>query len=335
LFRYLGTLLETLPRLSNDIGLHVGDLCQLERRQKNKIVPNGQRIACSPRLSRCCIFPGRLSHLQRCIATGIVVERCSISCCLISVRDNWICHMKRPYKDRNSDGACNRDHADRPFHVSTASPSSQETFTPEPNDVLLGRGRWYASHTGNQRLQVTINAYLDRYRAALTRPEKTEITQEILRCVKTGGTQSGRFLKFDEPLNGWVQVDDEVARLKISQAMRYSIRSFSDGIIKNQSMFDDHKSTSVRILDQSDSSSAKTEAPDSQYANQIPCVSNDLTTMLTNPRPARTNSGSSLQVLEDLELEPDDNEEHILSDEAILSSLGYSIPRKDLRPGAT
>lgn len=97
--------------------------------------------------------------------------------------------------------------------------------TPEKFDVLLGRGRWYSNHPGNRRLQILINMHLERYQVTKSRPEKTFLTNEILYMVKVCGRQPGRFLKFEAHRDGWVTVDDEIARIKISQAMRYTIRA--------------------------------------------------------------------------------------------------------------
>ena len=109
--------------------------------------------------------------------------------------------------------------------VSMRYVSSTSVETPGPFDVVLGRGRWYAMHTGNKRLQTIINCHLERYQSAPIRKTKTSITHEILDQIKDCPVNPGRFLRHDKKLNGWVPVDDDTARLKISQAMRYSIRT--------------------------------------------------------------------------------------------------------------
>lgn len=97
--------------------------------------------------------------------------------------------------------------------------------TPGPHDIVFGRGRWYAKHTGNRRLQSAIHSYLERYQGAPFRKTKTSITHEILDQIKNCPDNPGRFLRYDKKLGGWVSVNDDKARLKISQAMRYIIRS--------------------------------------------------------------------------------------------------------------
>ena len=104
---------------------------------------------------------------------------------------------------------------------------------PTDHDILLGRGRWYARHAGNQRLQAIINRHLEMYQAAPERKTKTDITHRILDEIKSSTTGVvARFLRRQQTGNHgcWVPVDDDVARLKISQAIRYSIRTPSSSL---------------------------------------------------------------------------------------------------------
>jgi len=91
---------------------------------------------------------------------------------------------------------------------------------PQPLDVLLGRGRRNAFHPGNRRFQATIEMNQARFNAAASKLEKTRISQEIVNLI----SERGRFLKFDRERGRWVEVDDEVARTKVSHACRYKQR---------------------------------------------------------------------------------------------------------------
>jgi hypothetical protein len=91
-----------------------------------------------------------------------------------------------------------------------------------PFDVLLGRGKTIQQHEGNQRFQTIVNEHKYRYKSCQTREQKTNITREIVDSIKTGGNQTGRFLKFDMTVGGWREVIDEVARVKAGQALRYN-----------------------------------------------------------------------------------------------------------------
>jgi hypothetical protein len=90
-----------------------------------------------------------------------------------------------------------------------------------PFDVLLGRGRGTQQHEGNQRFQAIINENKDLYNTFRSRDKKTSTTRDIVNLIKTSGEEIGRFLKFDTTTRGWVEVDDEVARVKVAQALRY------------------------------------------------------------------------------------------------------------------
>jgi hypothetical protein len=60
------------------------------------------------------------------------------------------------------------------------------------------------------------------------RNEKTLITQEIVQITKGIGSAPGRFLQHDPKAGGWLEVDDEAARVKVSHAMRYRVKCLSD-----------------------------------------------------------------------------------------------------------
>jgi hypothetical protein len=97
------------------------------------------------------------------------------------------------------------------------------SLTVEPFDVILGRGRTHLHHPGNLRMKTLVRAARPRYKKAMTtRIQKTRITQEIVQAIQTSGDQPGRFLRHDARAGGWTQVDDEVARVKVGNAIRYN-----------------------------------------------------------------------------------------------------------------
>jgi hypothetical protein len=104
------------------------------------------------------------------------------------------------------------------------SKNSVSTETPGRFDVLLGRGKKNTGHHGNEQLQTVLNMHSVRYNSTTSRNEKTAITKEIVQSIQTTGEPPGRFLKFDKDANGWVEVDDVAARIKVSHAIRYASR---------------------------------------------------------------------------------------------------------------
>jgi hypothetical protein len=91
---------------------------------------------------------------------------------------------------------------------------SQRISVPSRSDVLLGRGKGYFSHVGNVRYRSLIEDLKGKYDKA-SKEDKHQITQEVVEIVHQSG---GRFLKDDGA--GWVLVEEEVARLKVSHSFR-------------------------------------------------------------------------------------------------------------------
>jgi hypothetical protein len=89
-----------------------------------------------------------------------------------------------------------------------------QIYVPAPLDVLMGREKIAQEHTGNFRYNQIIQSRLEKYDNG-TRQEKTQMATEILEVVKGYG---GRFLKLES--GSWVQVNDLVAREKVSNAFR-------------------------------------------------------------------------------------------------------------------
>ena len=101
--------------------------------------------------------------------------------------------------------------------------SSPCTFL-SPDDVLMGRGARATENEGNVRFRHIVRDRLNEYVAALRRQEKDQIAREILGAVKS---RKGRFMRKLDGADGcpkkkslYVVVDDEVALLKVKQALR-------------------------------------------------------------------------------------------------------------------
>lgn len=90
---------------------------------------------------------------------------------------------------------------------------------PGEHDVLFGRGRCFLSHPGNKRLQMIIDLYRDEYLGS-NRDQKFAMTQRIVQLVKFSGNEQNQFLKFNKKLEKWIEVNDKMAREKVSHALR-------------------------------------------------------------------------------------------------------------------
>ena len=103
---------------------------------------------------------------------------------------------------------------------------------PNPNDVLLGRGRPFQQYTGNQRFNRIIDVHRERYQKIGDRFEKTCLSMDVVKLVQDSG---GRFLQRAQ--SGWERVTDFVAREKVSHSFRTKPSSSSTTSSSSTSIF--------------------------------------------------------------------------------------------------
>lgn len=94
--------------------------------------------------------------------------------------------------------------------------SNQGVLVPRRFDVLFGRGKNTREHTGNLRCVLLVETNQEKYEAA-TKYEKTEIAERIVTMIYES---YGRFLKWENK-EGWIEVDRDAAREKISHFFRH------------------------------------------------------------------------------------------------------------------
>jgi hypothetical protein len=100
-----------------------------------------------------------------------------------------------------------------PLHI----PSAVTAFiTPRRFDVLFGKGKALREYTGNVRVNVLVAMFRSKYEQA-DKHEKTDIAKRIVNIIHES---DGRFLKFEEKEGCWVEVEDGMAREKISHIFR-------------------------------------------------------------------------------------------------------------------
>ena len=90
-------------------------------------------------------------------------------------------------------------------------------IVPGPFDVLIGKS--YREHTGNIRYRSLVANHQSQYKN-LSRIDKIAMVLMVVELVKES---SGRFLKDDG--GNWVEVDDKIARRKVSHSFRMMIPS--------------------------------------------------------------------------------------------------------------
>jgi hypothetical protein len=91
--------------------------------------------------------------------------------------------------------------------------------------VLMGRGRPFQQWLGNEELFKLVSMHTDRYMDRVDRVDKTMIPLEIVQRIQING---GRFIRRTD--EGWETVEDQVAREKVSQALRAEVRQRNSGM---------------------------------------------------------------------------------------------------------
>lgn len=91
-------------------------------------------------------------------------------------------------------------------------------FMPRTTDVIISKGTKFFNHIGNIRFRKIIaSRYDDYYSDTVSRQKKSRILSSIVDQIRTNG---GIFIKYDPGHELWFEVDDALARDKISQAFR-------------------------------------------------------------------------------------------------------------------
>jgi hypothetical protein len=97
-------------------------------------------------------------------------------------------------------------------------PGTVPVHNPVDDDVLFGRGGMTNGHPGNRRFRDIIALHRPDYVRA-QKMDKPSVAIKIIRAIRSGGPQPGRFLKKrDDGL--WYDVGDRAAMEKTSQGLR-------------------------------------------------------------------------------------------------------------------
>lgn len=107
--------------------------------------------------------------------------------------------------------------------VATTNPSDERIDTPNPNDVLCGRGGNINSHRGNEQFRSLVEKRKRVYLTARFKREKRLIASSIVNEIRAMDPP-GRFLarkgSMKDNSGYWYDIGDEKARDKTSQALR-------------------------------------------------------------------------------------------------------------------
>ena len=90
---------------------------------------------------------------------------------------------------------------------------------PNPNDVLLGRGKPFRDHTGNVRLRHIVEQYREEYDSKEVPGQKAEMAEVVIKII--GNSEpAGRFLKLHPDHGWWIHASRDETIEKIRQSFR-------------------------------------------------------------------------------------------------------------------
>lgn len=98
------------------------------------------------------------------------------------------------------------------------------TFSPSVNEVMIGRGRKVANHSGNARFQEIIYSHLMEYSRAKTKAAKSEIILRVLLQVREN-SHVGGFIKRDSKTKRYFILEETAGRVSTAQAFRDALSS--------------------------------------------------------------------------------------------------------------
>ena len=96
-------------------------------------------------------------------------------------------------------------------------------YEPSNQDIMCGRGGDLYFHPGNIAFRKILDRNKDRYFAARSKLEKSQIVVEILHVLREMGAKPVKFIRFDDHEQRWYTLNDEAAKQKIGQSIRAAL----------------------------------------------------------------------------------------------------------------
>jgi hypothetical protein len=133
---------------------------------------------------------------------------------------------KRPEpRDTGEPKEPSKDNAPLNGQKSSSESSAKSTpdgkvLEPTKDDVLLGRGKPFQNHPGNQRMLEIVDERKEQY-LAVKRDQKRAIVEEVLGVIQEGGAS---FLKRSADGHYWKEVEPAISFEKVSHALRSKVR---------------------------------------------------------------------------------------------------------------
>ncbi|CAB9496448.1 Nitrilase family, member 2 [Seminavis robusta] len=97
-----------------------------------------------------------------------------------------------------------------------------ETFAPSACDVVVGKGKKYFKHEGNQMLRRLAVSMIAEYAEARTKMDKSLIISNVVDRIR----DSGSFVKVDLASGRWLIAEDLLCREKTSAVFRDALHEY-------------------------------------------------------------------------------------------------------------
>ena len=127
-------------------------------------------------------------------------------------------------------------------------------FTVSSKDFLVKPCSHFSSHqclVGNKRYRICIANNVEAYRNAKSKYHKSMLVSNIVTSVQENAENGiGGFVKKDPVTGRWYQVDDKIAREKVSHALRDAIKVQKRKEARHRRMNDRHHDTKVTANEQ-------------------------------------------------------------------------------------
>lgn len=94
--------------------------------------------------------------------------------------------------------------------------------SPAKYDILCGKDKTYNKHTGNGIFRDLIVDYVATYNQASSKQDKMKLTKEIVSHLQR--KYGSRFIKIHKKTGQWQEISDQVARDKVSHALRFAAK---------------------------------------------------------------------------------------------------------------
>jgi hypothetical protein len=92
------------------------------------------------------------------------------------------------------------------------------SFSPSPDTIICGRGKFASTAPGNRRLKMTVTQTLKQYKETRNRLDKSAIVSRVVNMTKEAAAPDVAFVQFEQ--GQWWQVNDGVAHEKVGRIFR-------------------------------------------------------------------------------------------------------------------